>query len=649
VTTSAILDPEPAAPRAASRVSRPARILGGVGLVLLGVVVLGALGASVIAEHPPGRTVGASFLPPSGEHWLGTDDIGRDLFAQLLHGARVSVSVGLGAAVLAVGIGTVTALVSGYRGGWWDVVLMRLVDLSLTLPLLVLVLVLTAFLGRALPVTVLLIAGVLWARPARLLRSQVLKIRQFGHVAAAESMGASKTRVALTHVLPRLVPLISSQLVRAATVAVVVQAGIAFLGLGDPDRVSWGTMLFFANASNAMLTDAWRWWVVPPGVALSALVLGLALVGYAVEEWAEPRLARNASRRARRRPRPQDEPRAQAEGTTLELRRVCVCFEGGSEPVEAVRDVDLVVRRGRALGLAGESGSGKSTLALAVVGLVPEPGRVSVGEVMFGGRDLRRIGRTSVARVRGREVALVPQSAMNALNPARTVHRQVTEAAELTRPAREARARATELLERVGIDRQRHHAYPHQFSGGMRQRVLIAMALANQPRLVIADEPVTGLDVVNQVVIMELLSGLVRELDLDLLVISHELPLLARWADDLAVMYAGEVVERGPVDRLLRQPRHPYTKLLLSSFPDLYGPRGTVGAVPGEPPDLSRLPAGCAFEARCPCAGPECVTTRPALVDVGHDHVAACLISGDDRIGDLFVDPAALAAEGDRG
>jgi peptide/nickel transport system permease protein len=648
VSTSTVLAPEPAEPRTVSRVSRPARILGAVGLVLLGVVVLGALGASVIAEHPPGRTVAGPFLPPTGEHWLGTDDIGRDLFAQLVHGARVSVSVGLGAAVLAVAIGTVVALVAGYLGGWWDVVLMRLVDLSLTLPLLVLVLVLTAFLGRGVPVTVLLIAAVLWARPARLLRSQVLKIREFGHVAAAESMGASGTRVAVTHVLPRLVPLISSQLVRAATVAVIVQAGIAFLGLGDPDRVSWGTMLFFANASNAMLTDAWRWWVVPPGLALSALVLGLALVGYAVEEWAEPRLARNAGRRARRRPRPTDEPLPQAEGTTLEVRNLCVCFEGGSQPVQAVRHVDLVVRRGRTLGLAGESGSGKSTLALALVGLVPEPGRVTLGEIMFGGRDLRRIGRTSVARVRGREVALVPQSAMNALNPARTVHRQVAEAAELTRPATEARLRATELLERVGIAPTRHDGYPHEFSGGMRQRVLIAMALANEPRLVIADEPVTGLDVVNQVVIMELLGGLVRELDLDLVVISHELPLLARWADDLAVMYAGEVVERGPVDRLLRQPRHPYTKLLLSSFPDLYAPRGTLGAVPGEPPDLSRLPAGCAFEARCPCAGPACATTSPVLVDVDAEHAAACLISEGDRIGELFVDPAAVVAEGDR-
>ncbi len=647
MTVSAVLDAEPVEPSAGARVSRPARILGLVGLTLLAVVVSGALGASTFADHPPERTVGAPFLPPSGEHWLGTDDIGRDLFSQLLHGARVSVSVGLAAAVLALVIGTAVALLAGYRGGWWDVALMRLVDLTLTLPLLVLVLVLTAFLGRGLPVTTLLIAGVLWARPARLLRSQVLKVRELGHVAAAEAMGSSGTRVALTHVLPRLVPLISSQLVRAATVAVVVQAGIAFLGLGDPDRVSWGTMLFFANSSNAVLTEAWKWWVLPPGLALGALVLGLALLGYGVEEWAEPRLARNAGRRARRRLRPTEDPVPQGEGTTLEARHLSVRFESRPRPVEAVRDVDLVVRRGRTLGLAGESGSGKSTLSLALVGLVPEPGRITEGEVMFGGRDLRRIGRTNMARVRGREVALVPQSAMNALNPARTVHRQVTEAAELTRPAVEARARAGVLLERVGIPSGRHHDYPHQFSGGMRQRVLIAMALVNDPRLVIADEPVTGLDVVNQAAIMELLGGLVGELDLDLLVISHELPLLARWADDLAVMYAGEVVERGPVDRLVTDPRHPYTKLLLSSFPDLYGPRGTVGAVPGEPPDLSRPPSGCAFAPRCPCAGPECTASRPVLVELSAGRAAACFCSGDDRIGELFVDPVALT-EGQR-
>ncbi|HVL03483.1 MAG TPA: ABC transporter ATP-binding protein, partial [Acidimicrobiales bacterium] len=223
------------------------------------------------------------------------------------------------------------------------------------------------------------------------------------------------------------------------------------------------------------------------------------------------------------------------------------------------------------------------------------------------------------ARVRGREVALVPQSAMNALNPARTVHRQVAEAAELSRPAAEARTRTGELLERVGIPAGRHHDYPHQFSGGMRQRVLIAMALANDPDLIIADEPVTGLDVVNQVAVMELLAG----------------------------VHDGEVVERGPVDRLVSDPRHPYTKLLLSSFPDLYGPRGTVGAVPGEPPDLSRLPGGCAFAPRCPCAGAECNASRPVLVELDGDRAAACFHSDDDRIDELFVDPVALT-EGER-
>lgn len=638
---------EPRSGERARRLSGTARALGIAGVALLGVVVLAALGASVLAQHPPERIVAAPFLRPSGQHWLGTDDIGRDLFAQLVHGARVSLSVGLGAAVLALGAGTAVALVAGYRGGWWDMVLMRLVDLTLTLPLLVLVLVLTAFLGRGLAVSTVLIASVLWARPARLLRSQVLKVRRFGHVVAAEAMGASALRVSLTHVLARLVPLLSSQLVRAATVAVVVQAGIAFLGLGDPDRVSWGTMLFFANASNAVLTEAWKWWVLPPGLALAALVLGLALAGYAVEEWAEPRLARNAPHRSRRRRRPVEEPRPQAAGTALEIRSLRVRF-GGTRPVEAVGGVDLTVRRGRILGLAGESGSGKSTLALAVMGLVPEAGRITEGEIMFGGRDLRRIGRANQARVRGRELALVPQSAMNALNPVRTVLAQVEEAARLTCPPAEARRRAGDLLERVGIDPRRHEAFPHHFSGGMRQRVLIAMALANEPRLIIADEPVTGLDVVNQVVVMELLESLVGELDLDLVVISHELPLLARWADDLAIMYAGRVVERGPVERLVREPQHPYTRLLFSSFPDLEGPRGQVGTVPGEPPDPARLPAGCAFEPRCPCALPRCATERPELDGAEGTCSAACWLAGDVSVRTLFVDPAGVA-DGDPG
>jgi len=184
-----------------------------------------------------------------------------------VHGARVSLTVGLSAAVIATVVGTTVALVAGYRGGLIDAVLMRITDLVLSLPFLVLVLVFATFFGRGTTVTIVLIAGVLWARPARLLRSQVLKVRELDHVVSAATMGATTPRILARHVLPRLAPLLSSQFVRAASVAVVVQSGVAFLGLGDPGRVSWGATLFFANNASAILTDAWRWWIVPPGVA----------------------------------------------------------------------------------------------------------------------------------------------------------------------------------------------------------------------------------------------------------------------------------------------------------------------------------------------------------------------------------------------
>jgi ABC-type dipeptide/oligopeptide/nickel transport system permease subunit len=219
---------------------RSTRTLLGVGVALLVLVIGAAVLADVLAAHPPNRSSGPPYARPSSAHWLGTDDLGRDLFAQLLHGARVSLAVGLIAATLATLLGTAVGLVAGWVGGWVDALAMRLVDLTLALPFLVLVLVLAAYFGRGLETLTLLIAGVLWARPARLLRSQVLKVSRFGHVRAAQVMGASVTRILLRHVLPRMVPLLTSVFVRAAAVAVIVQAGVAFLGLGDPNRISWG-------------------------------------------------------------------------------------------------------------------------------------------------------------------------------------------------------------------------------------------------------------------------------------------------------------------------------------------------------------------------------------------------------------------------
>jgi peptide/nickel transport system permease protein len=588
-------------------------------MAMLLLVIGAAVFADVLAQHPPNKTSGLPYLRPSRDHLLGTDDLGRDLWAQLVFGARVSLFVGLVAAVAATVIGTIVALLAGWHRGWVDAVLMRIVDLVLSIPFLVLVLVLATYFGRGMSVLIVLIAGVLWARPARLLRGQVLKVREVGHVVAADAMGAGTGRILVRHILRRLVPLLSSQFVRAAAVAVIVQSGVAFLGLGDPGRVSWGSTLYFANNGNAILTDAWLWWIVPPGVALTFLIVGLAFVGFAFEEIADPQLISHGWQKGTRRVLDPTLADRCAADVALETRMLCVAYDS----TVAVDHADVRVNRGRVLGLVGESGSGKSTLALAIMGLLPRPGHILGGAIVLGDVDLRRLGRDGLQRVRGRDVSIVPQAAMSLLDPTMTVVRQVAESASLRGDRAGAVERAREALTRVDLPSNRHDAYPHQLSGGQRQRVVIAMAVVNRPKFLIADEPTTGLDVVTQRAILDLIDELRVELGLDVMLISHDLPLVAARAEDLAIMYAGRIVEAGATAAVLRQPEHPYTRLLLEAFPSLDGPLEQLRPVPGDPPDLRNRPAGCAFAPRCTHRTDICTSVDPIDLVV-HNRSVAC-------------------------
>lgn len=568
----------PALPAALPRPRRsPGRRLGVTGAVLLIVLVGGAALAPLLSRHPPSPASGTPYEAPSWGHWLGTNDIGEDLFAQLLFGARVSLTIAVLSALLAVTVGLLVALVAGYWRGQIETVLMRLVDLTLSLPFLVLVIVLAAFFGRGVLTTVGVLAAVMWARPARVLRSQVIKVREFQHVTASQAMGATAYRVLTRHLLPRITPLAAAQFVRAANVSVMLEASLSFLGLGDPTRVSWGSILHYADSRNAILTNAWAWWILPPGLALTATVLAFAFLGYAIEEWADPRLADRLPRQrpVRRATAPVPAADRDRSAPVLEVRGLSVEYRTAGGITRAVDGVSLTVGRGATVGLVGESGSGKSTLVTALLGLTRPPARVVEGQVWLCGRDLGRARPSLLAGLRGRQVALVPQSAMNALNPAYRVDRQVAEAAELTRDRPAARARAAELLDLVGIPAARHRAFPHELSGGMRQRVVIAMALANDPALLLADEPVTGLDVVTQAAILRLLLDVRKRFGLSLLLISHDLPLVAHVADELLVMHQGEIVEAGPAGTVTTAPAHPYTRHLLGAFPSRPRPAGS--------------------------------------------------------------------------
>ncbi|GAC1638114.1 MAG: dipeptide/oligopeptide/nickel ABC transporter permease/ATP-binding protein [Herpetosiphon sp.] len=611
---------------------RGARLYGMVGAALLLILLVMAVFAPVLAHNDPRRASGLPYEAPSLRHLLGTDDLGQDIWAELLWGTRISLTIGVLAALFSVTIGLTVALLAGYWRGIVETILMRIVDLTLALPFLALVIVLATFLGRGLGTTVIVIGAVIWARPARVLRSQVLKVREFQHVVAARAMGASTPYILVRHMLPRLTPLAVSQFVRAANVAVLIEASLAFLGLGDATRQSWGTMLFFANAHNVFLTQAWVWWVLPPGLALTGTVLGFALLGYAIEEWADPRLVGTGQAAPRRRV-VEDVATAAPGATTisassgvLTVRDFHVHYDTLIGKVRAVDGVSFTILPRRIVGLVGESGCGKSTLSMALLRLVRRPGHLVGGSVILNGHDLLQLAPTEIAKVRGRQIGLIPQSAMNALNPAYTVHHQVWEAAALTRDKHSAGTRAHELLEIVGIPRSRHGAYPHELSGGMRQRIVTAMAIANEPSLLVADEPLTGLDVVTQTQILRLLLDLRSQFGMSILLVSHDLPVVGRVADDLLVMYAGQIVESGTADQLLTNPGHPYTRALLKAFPRVQGPRQAILSIPGEPPDLVDPQPGCRFYPRCVEAFGACPILHQAPFEPEPGHRVACIV-----------------------
>jgi peptide/nickel transport system ATP-binding protein len=324
----------------------------------------------------------------------------------------------------------------------------------------------------------------------------------------------------------------------------------------------------------------------------------------------------------------------------LEIRGLCVDYGIDEEAVHAVVDASLTLRRGQVLGLAGESGSGKSTLAYAATRLLREPGVITAGEVLFHSRpnaqsrpdavtgtaDLLDLDEGDLQRVRWSEISVVMQSALNALNPVATIGRQIEDVLKAHRPDlnRHGRVRrATELLEMVGITGDRLRSYPHELSGGMRQRAMIAMALALEPQVVIMDEPTTALDVVTQREILEELVRLRDELGFAALFITHDLSLLIELADEIAVMYAGRLVERAGSESLFRAPRHPYTYGLLNSFPPMHGERVAMTGIAGSPPDLRSIPSGCAFHPRCLHAMDRCSVDVPQLVPLTHGPVVA--------------------------
>src|SRR5216683_2622057 len=618
------------------RLPRSPKVL--VGLVIMAVFgVIAVIGGWIVPYSPnqtdeknwvqhvlvpgtgPGTDIPANFyplpLPPSAAHWLGTTVFAQDVWSQLLTSTQATLFVGLLAAAIATVLSVLIGVSAGYLGGSAD---------------------------------------------------EGLSLLNRDFVEAARVSGEGRLRIILVEVLPNLIPIVAASFLFTSLAAISAYIVIAFLGLAGsptsspPGLWNWGEMLREGFANNAV-RGGWWWWWAPPGVLIAVLGTGLALLNFGIDEFINPRLraaglTRKAARKAgisvrpklgmtqviRERPKAASFPRAS--DAVLEIRGLSVDYGYGDEAVHAVVDCNLVLRRGRVLGLAGESGSGKSTLALAAIRLLRAPAVITAGEVLFHSKPISGDGPTGtidllaadddeLRAIRWSEIAVVLQSSLNALNPVITIGAQFDDLLRVHRPhlsATERWARSVELFDMVGINAERLRSYSHELSGGMRQRAMIAMAIALEPQVMILDEPTTALDVVTQREIIEELIGLRDRIGFATLFITHDLSLLVELADEIDVMYAGRLMERAPAASLFRAPRLPYTHGLLHCFPPLHGPRIAMEGIPGSPPDLRDLPSGCPFNPRCRWALPKCRQELPRMEPLDGDaREVACWLHRD--------------------
>ncbi|HEV7200109.1 MAG TPA: dipeptide/oligopeptide/nickel ABC transporter permease/ATP-binding protein [Candidatus Limnocylindria bacterium] len=625
-----------AAPRGALRtlLHHP---VGLAGLIMLGLTFFVAVFAPLLAPYDPYDTppvhIEDIYQPPSPEHPLGTDDGGKDVLSELIYGSRVSLIVGFTAAAIAIVIGGAIGIVAGYKAGRTGSALMRFTDFFLVIPDLALQIVLVAILGPSL-VTIIIVIGILgWTTTARLVRSQALTVRERKFVARAHAIGASDWHMIRRHIIPLVMPLMLANAVLVISLAILSESTLAFIGLGDPTVISWGKMLNFAFDRGAVSAGAW-WAFFPPGLAIVWVVLATTLLGTALEDVLNPRLKRHHLEAGRDDVVRSVEPPPAvmiptANAPLLSIRGLSVEFESSDGPLRAVDDVSFDLARGETIGLVGESGSGKTTAMLGLLRLLPPGGRIVAGQALFDGEDLLSLPPDELRAFRWTRLSMVFQGAMNALNPVQTVGGQVTEAIRLHdhRISKdEANRRTADLLDRVGIGARRANEYPHTYSGGMRQRAMIALALACRPDVIVADEPTTALDVMIQAQIMELLGGLSRDLGMSTIIVTHDLGIVAQVCDRVVVMYGGRVAEDAPASRLFAEPRHPYTQALLEAFPDVAHPERELHAIGGTPPRLDAMPPGCPFAPRCAHAFDRCDTAKPPLYPISDGWAASCYL-----------------------
>ena len=617
-------------------VSRNKKALAGVLLLLVFVVL--AIFPGQIAPDDPTAQIYTPALGPSWHHLLGTTGRGEDVFSQLVWGTRLSLVIALAVGALATALAVVIGVSAAYLGGIADGILSLVTDVILVLPIFPLIIVIAAYRKNSGLFTLVVVLGALgWSYGARQLRSQALSLRTRDFLEAARVRGERKAYVILFEILPTMTSLIVATFLGSALYAVLTAAGLQFIGLGDPNSQSWGTMLYWAQNGEALFAGM-PLWAIAPGVCIALLGASFALLNYAFDEISSPALRVRKLERARF---PKRDPRAAQpasvaadDNTVLKVEGLSVAYATDSGPVVAVDQVDFELAHGEFLAIVGESGCGKSTLLYAIARLLgsPLPGEIVGGSVLFKGRDLVLLEERELRRVRWRDLSVVMQSAMNALNPVLTVAEQMRDAcrAHSNMSKAEIEERSREVLRLVSIDPVHLHSYPHQLSGGMRQRAMIAMALLFTPDLVIMDEPTSALDVVAQRSLMVQIKELQERLGFAVIFVTHDMSLVSHFSDRLLVMYAGQVAELSKTNELFERPLHPYSQGLLEAFPSLHGPKVRLLGIPGAPPDLANPPSGCRFAPRCPKAEPRCVEADVPLYSA-NGSLVRCVLQGDAR------------------
>ncbi|MDI2127580.1 dipeptide/oligopeptide/nickel ABC transporter permease/ATP-binding protein [Yinghuangia seranimata] len=621
---------KPSSPGLVRRVlRRPAAVIATAWLALL---LLATTAAPLFTAHDPlSQDLDNVLSGPSGSHLLGTDVLGRDLLSRLLFGGRSTLGAVVEALTVYLLIGVTLGLLAGYRGGWVDWVTTRVADMMFAMPPIIIVLVVLAVFPGNLHAAMITF-GILGAPGLmRVLRAQTLTIREELFIAAAKVAGLTHGQILRRHVLPRMASTIIVQGALFSAIVVIIQAGLGYLGLGaQPPDPSWGGLV--ADASQAIDRDPWM--LVPAGVPLVLTVVALALLGdairdAAVEKWSVSKASSGPDKaKAKAAAAPADagseaplppDPQAllSVRGLTIEI--------GGTRVVDGV---SLDVAPGETVGLVGESGCGKSVTSLGVLGLIPGGGRITAGSVVFDGVEVSG-SRDAMAAIRGTGIAYVSQEPMVALDPTYPVGRQLAEAVHTHRGGsrEEARKRAVELLDSVHIPNPEAVArrYPHQLSGGMAQRVAIALALAGEPRLLIADEPTTALDVTVQAEILGLLRELQERTGMAVLIVTHDWGVVADLCRRAVVMYAGQVVEQADVEPMFARPMHPYTAGLMAANPHKAVWGEPLPTIPGAVPAPRDWPHGCRFAARCDLATDACRADAVALTEPQAGRLTRCI------------------------